>query len=283
MPRCCATFSQSGRTTFFFFFFCGSRSRLFKNIPVCLRPQGRSPRCRGDCFSVMSVRSCFLTKKHLWALFSPKPPSLLLLDWREPQRGRAKTTQRASDRKAKKVEPPFFFSVKLHKYFYFWRGQLQGSLSLSLHTNERSFVLFVFRRDAGWKKKKKKVSCWCRGVWVIAERGSGWRWRGSNSWVFRLYMELQVRTRTAQLRTIPSLFLMTKTHVAVRKASPRGQMLWEGTMVDPGETPTQIKTRVRQRYTSFYLFNVIWTWSGFVWVFFPVMRPKFVRLRHQLL
>ena len=139
-----------------FFFFCGSRSRLFKNIPVCLRPQGRSPRCRGDCFSVMSVRSCFLTKKHLWALFSPKPPSLLLLDWREPQRGRAKTTQRASDRKAKKVEPPFFFSVKLHKYFYFWRGQLQGSLSLSPHKWEVVCTVCVQARR--WVEKKKKES-----------------------------------------------------------------------------------------------------------------------------
>ena len=184
--------------------------------------------------------------------------------------------------KSKKGGAPFFFRWSYISIFIFGAVSCRA-LSLSLHTNERSFVLFVFRRDAGWKKKKKKVSCWCRGVWVIAERGSGWRWRGSNSWVFRLYMELQVRTWTARLRTIPSLFLMTKTHVAVRKASPRGQMLWEGTMVDPGETPTQIKTRVRQRYTSFYLFNVIWTWSGFVWVFFPVMRPKFVRLRHQLL
>ena len=145
-----------GVPLFFFFFFCGSRSRLFKNIPVCLRPQGRSPRCRGDCFSVMSVRSCFLTKKHLWALFSPKPPSLLLLDWREPQRGRAKTTQRASDRKAKKVEPPFFFSVKLHKYFYFWRGQLQGSLSLSPHKWEVVCTVCVQARR--WVEKKKKES-----------------------------------------------------------------------------------------------------------------------------
>lgn len=47
-------------------------------------------------------------------------------------------------------------------------------------------------------------------------RGSGWR--GSDSWVFRLYVMLQVLIWTAQICTIPR-FPMRKTYVAVRASA----------------------------------------------------------------
>lgn len=37
MPRCCAMFSQSGRTTLFFVFFWEQVAFVRKTIPVCLK------------------------------------------------------------------------------------------------------------------------------------------------------------------------------------------------------------------------------------------------------
>lgn len=112
MPRCCAMFSHSGRTTLFFGFF-GSRSRLFEKPSPCVwKPRATPPPhpLPWGLFFCYVGAVVFSDQKHLRALFSPKPPSLLL-DWREPQRGRAKTTQRASDRKAKQIGgAPFFFA-----------------------------------------------------------------------------------------------------------------------------------------------------------------------------
>ena len=110
MPRCFAMFSQSGRTTSFFFFFFGSRSRMFEKTSPCVWKLGAAPPLPWGLFFCYVGAVVFSDHKHLRALFSPKPP-WLLLDWREPQRGRARTTQRASDHKAKQIGgAPFYFS-----------------------------------------------------------------------------------------------------------------------------------------------------------------------------
>lgn len=83
----------------------------------------------------------------------------------------------------------------------------------SPHKWEDVCTVCVFRRDAGGKSLVD--------VWVInvSQRREAFRVDGPNSWVFRLYIGLQVRIWTAQLCRI-SCFLTTKTDMAMR-ASPK--------------------------------------------------------------
>ena len=99
-----------GANHFFFFFFFGSRSRMFEKTSPCVWKLGAAPPLPWGLFFCYVGAVVFSDHKHLRALFSPEPP-WLLLDWREPQRGRARTTQRASDHKAKQIGgAPFYFS-----------------------------------------------------------------------------------------------------------------------------------------------------------------------------
>lgn len=111
--RGAARCSHSRGVPLCFLFFFGSRSRLFEKPSPCVwKPRATPPPhpLPWGLFFCYVGAVVFSDQKHLRALFSPKPPSLLL-DWREPQRGRAKTTQRASDRKAKQIGgAPFFFA-----------------------------------------------------------------------------------------------------------------------------------------------------------------------------
>lgn len=50
---------------------------------------------------------------------------------------------------------------------------------------------------------------------------------------------------------------------------------------DPGETPTQNKTHVRCSFTPPFMFSMSSGPDLFLGGFFSVMRPKFVKLRHQ--
>lgn len=101
-----------GAYHFVFWFFLGAGRVCSKNRLSVWKPRATPPPhpLPWGLFFCYVGAVVFSDQKHLRALFSPKPPSLLL-DWREPQRGRAKTTQRASDRKAKQIGgAPFFFA-----------------------------------------------------------------------------------------------------------------------------------------------------------------------------
>lgn len=213
-------FSQLERTTFFGAGCCYSWLKTSFSLW-----KTNSSRCCGDAMLLLGAVVGFLAAeaeefKYLWACLA-KATLIISRLMSTPER-QSQNHPESTDWKQR--WGPF---SKQYSYVRFYFQMVSEGFY-----SHGTFTLFVLRRDAGGKKSLVDVK--------VCES----EWRGSDSWVFRLYVQLQVGIWTAQICTIPR-FLMTKTYKAVR--TPLKPDVVEGG-IRHGKPPIINKIHV---YTSF--------------------------------